>query len=82
MEEQSWERAAGVRQERKGIVAERRPVVAFYKVEEEIFNAAKQRQAVDLTGDDSDSEPESKEEEGNLDEDFIYLYVYFAGCSS
>lgn len=41
-------------------MSKKRPVVAFYEVEEEIFNTPKQRRALDPAGDDS--EPDSKEE--------------------
>ena len=36
---------------KKEAAAQKRPVVVFYKVEEYIFNGAKQRHAVDLAGD-------------------------------
>ena len=48
----------------KEAVTPERPAVAFYRVEEEIFNAAKQRLAPS-----DDFEPESEEE--SLDEDSI-----------
>ena len=50
----------------KPLADRKRPVVAFYKVEE-IFNIAEQREALDLAGDSSESG--SEDEEDGLSED-------------